>query len=354
MKKVTRFVIWICSKFTRDEIIEIIKGLFDVLDDRNPDVKPKDDFKEKHPNYRNFHVDPNPPLAASEKSFPELDWKKLLAEYKLKNGRLPKPVNTKNPNTEVPKDSLCKVCSAPSQFLYFNDGKKRSQIKCKLCGSLSQVHPRNRLKTKWFCPYCSHALYLWKQRKIVSIYKCDNDKCPHFLSHKAKLNPSESRKITSYHVDNSRDTLPTTITMNEAIRTSKPDKKITMVTDGNPSYQAGIHFLNQSLDPKLSLKKVIGLQNLDTESKKFRPFKQLIERLNRTYKSHIRAANGFKTANGAIALTSLFVTHYNFLRPHISLNYSVPVPLPELENIPTLQAKWSKILHMSFQLPLAA
>jgi len=127
-----------------------------------------------------------------------------------------------------------------------------------------------------------------------------------------------------------------------------------MITDGNPSYQAGAHFLNQSLDPKLSLKKVIGLQNLDTESKNFRPFKQLIERLNRTYKFHIRAANGFKTANGAIALTTLIVTHYNFLRPHISLNYSVPVPLPELENIPTLQGKWSKILHMSFQLPLAA
>ena len=57
MKKTTRFVIWICSKFTRKEIEQIIQGLMEVLANRNPEVKPKDDFKEKHPNYRNFSVD---------------------------------------------------------------------------------------------------------------------------------------------------------------------------------------------------------------------------------------------------------------------------------------------------------
>ena len=165
---------------------------------------------------------------------------------------------------------------------------------------------------------------------------------------------SKNRKISAYHVDNSRDTLPATVAMNEAVRTSKPVRKNTLVTDGNPSYQAGIHFLNQSRDPKISLKKVIGLQNLDSESEEFRPFKQLIERLNRTYKFHIRAANGFKSVNGAVALTTLFVTHYNFLRPHCSLDYSVPIPLKELENIPTIQGKWANVLQMSFDIPLAS
>lgn len=64
MKKTTRFVIWICSKFTRKEIEQIIQGLMEVLANRNPEVKPKDDFKEKHPNYRNFFVDPEPSLKA--------------------------------------------------------------------------------------------------------------------------------------------------------------------------------------------------------------------------------------------------------------------------------------------------
>jgi len=60
--KIARFVIWICSKFTRVEIEHIVTGLSDVLQNRNPEVKPKDDFKEKHPHYRQFAVDPLPPL----------------------------------------------------------------------------------------------------------------------------------------------------------------------------------------------------------------------------------------------------------------------------------------------------
>lgn len=62
MSRIPRFVIWICSKFNCREIEQIIQGLLDVLRNRNPEVKPKDDFKDKHPNYRKFHVDPLPPL----------------------------------------------------------------------------------------------------------------------------------------------------------------------------------------------------------------------------------------------------------------------------------------------------
>lgn len=191
MKKTARFVIWICSKFTREEIEQIIQGLLDVLANRNPDVKPKDDFKEKHPNYRNFFVDPNPPLKAPLKETPKLDWKELLSAYEENKGHPLKPVNTKNPETKVPKDSTCRTCGAPAQYLYFNDGKKRRQLKCKVCSSLSQVHPRHRVKAKYFCPHCGYSLYLWKERRDVSIYKCDNDRCPCFLKNKAKLNCAE-------------------------------------------------------------------------------------------------------------------------------------------------------------------
>lgn len=163
------------------------------------------------------------------------------------------------------------------------------------------------------------------------------------------LSPTR-RAITSYHVANSRDTLPATVAMTEAIRTAEPNQQITFVTDANPSYQAGIHFINQSHNPKLLHKKVIGLQNLDSESEEFRPFKQLIERLNGTYKFHTRAASGFASSDGSVALTTTFVTHYNFLRPHSSLNYSVPIPLQELQGIPTIQGKWAKIFDIALSL----
>jgi len=69
--------------------------------------------------------------------------------------------------------------------------------------------------------------------------------------------------------------------------------------------------------------------------------------LNRTYKYHVKPAAGFNSQNGAVALTTLFVTHYNFLRPHMSLFYKPPVQLPELEAITTLQGKWAKILSLA-------
>ena len=161
---------------------------------------------------------------------------------------------------------------------------------------------------------------------------------------------AKSKKITAYHLANSRDTLPATVAMKEATRTAGPKQKTTLVSDGNPSYPAGIHFINQSYEPNLIHKKVIGLQNLDSESEEYRPFKQIIERLNRTYKFHTRAACGFNSTNGATALTTLFVTYYNFLRPHTSLGYKTPIPLEELKSIPTLQGRWAKILQSSFNL----
>ena len=147
---------------------------------------------------------------------------------------------------------------------------------------------------------------------------------------------SESLKITAYHVADTRETLPAIIAMREAIRTADPKQAIILVTDGNPSHPAGIHFLN-----------AVGLQNLDTESEAYRPYKQLIERLNRTFKHHVKPSHGFNSVNGALALATLFVTHYNFLKPHMSLNYRTPVALPELEAITTNQGKWTKILSLA-------
>lgn len=162
---------------------------------------------------------------------------------------------------------------------------------------------------------------------------------------------TQNHKITAYHLADSREVLPATIAINEAIRTADPSQKLTLITDGNPSYGAAIHFINANRSPLLPLShhKVIGLQNLDQESTDFRLYKQIIERLNRTYKAHVRPANGFNARNGALALTTLFVTHYNFLRPHMSLKHQVPIPLPELNSISTLQGKWAKILSLASQ-----
>ena len=66
MKKVQRFVIWICRRFNREQILSIIDELTMVLNDKNPDIKIKDDFKEKHPGYRDFNVSPLAPIDAAK------------------------------------------------------------------------------------------------------------------------------------------------------------------------------------------------------------------------------------------------------------------------------------------------
>jgi len=47
MNKISRFIIWICKKFNRDEILIIITELLDVIENINPDLKPRDDFSQR-------------------------------------------------------------------------------------------------------------------------------------------------------------------------------------------------------------------------------------------------------------------------------------------------------------------
>ena len=87
MTRVSRFVLWICRRFTKSQIEQIIKELNDILANRNPEVKPKDDFKEKHPHWRQYHPDPTPPQIEPSVTHPRLNWKHLLADLKKKQAK---------------------------------------------------------------------------------------------------------------------------------------------------------------------------------------------------------------------------------------------------------------------------
>lgn len=139
MTKISRFAIWICSKFNRQQIELIVNELIDVLNNRNPEVKPKDEFREKHPQYRKFSVDPNPPLKAKPSSKPKRktkDYKLIMAEQEAVHGKPLRPVKRRSTSPKVPQAVFCPECSAPHQYLYYNDGNKRSQIRCKVCNHL--------------------------------------------------------------------------------------------------------------------------------------------------------------------------------------------------------------------------
>ncbi|MDZ7288398.1 MAG: hypothetical protein ONB44_00510 [candidate division KSB1 bacterium] len=45
MTSINRFVIWLCSRFEREQLEQIVQQLEEILANRNPEIKLKDDFK---------------------------------------------------------------------------------------------------------------------------------------------------------------------------------------------------------------------------------------------------------------------------------------------------------------------
>jgi transposase-like protein len=160
---------------------------------------------------------------------------------------------------------------------------------------------------------------------------------------------SKTRAICGYNLSQKREMQPALALLYNCYgEPGSADSPPELVTDGNPSYDAAVLAYNKDIlndTDKLSKKTVIGLKNLDKESAEYRQFKQLIERLNRTYKYHTRPRAGFKSFDGACALTTLFVAFYNFMRPHSSLNRMTPVSLNCLLDVDLMPDKWCALIQ---------
>lgn len=158
-----------------------------------------------------------------------------------------------------------------------------------------------------------------------------------------------SRVICAYNLSDTRGTIPALATLHNAY--GKPEtnqgKQFVLARDGLPSYDSALLTYNQGLEkPVLTGPKVIGLENLDEISKEFRPYKQLVERLNRTYKFHTRPRAGMKSMEGATCLTTLFVAYYNYLRPHGEVKRP-PLIRESLQGIERYPRQWETLLAMT-------
>lgn len=156
------------------------------------------------------------------------------------------------------------------------------------------------------------------------------------------------KSILGYQVSNTRSIGPCILAMRMAFDKFKefPGLNLKFVADGYSVYNlAKQQFLLNDKD--FNLIQVIGLTNEDPISKEFRWLKQIIERLNRTFKFSYQVTNGYGSGEGSDAHVSLFVAYYNFLRPH-SYTYWEPLnSIPELEAIPNMPGKWQKLIELS-------
>jgi len=153
--------------------------------------------------------------------------------------------------------------------------------------------------------------------------------------------------ILSYRISPNRDTLSAIKALDDVLKKmdSIPDD-LSFVVDGNPIYVLAQHFFAQN-GIYFDINQVIGLTNKDKVSKEHRPLKQIVERLNRTFKREYKTKYGFKSSAGSESFTILFVAYFNFLRPHSALEKKVPVVIPELDNSLNMPAKWLILIDLA-------
>lgn len=156
------------------------------------------------------------------------------------------------------------------------------------------------------------------------------------------------KSILGYQVSDKRDLTPCILAMRMAFDKFKvfPGKALKFIADGYPIYLlARQEFAANGMD--FDVTQVIGLTNEDPVSSEYRWLKQVMERLNRTFKFAYRVTNGYGTFAGSNTHVALFVACYNFLRPH-SYNYWRPLnQIPVIESASNMPAKWQKLIELS-------
>ena len=161
-----------------------------------------------------------------------------------------------------------------------------------------------------------------------------------------------TRAVIGYQVSDNRTVGPCIMAMRMAFQhmTELP-KNFRFIADGYSAYVlAAQQFLRQFGEKfQFQITQVIGLTNDDAVSKEFRPYKQMIERLNRTYKASYRPTNGFDGYDGASYDLALWVAYYNFLRPHQFHHGRPPVDNDIIRNGDNMPGKWQLMIWLGQQ-----
>jgi len=162
-----------------------------------------------------------------------------------------------------------------------------------------------------------------------------------------------SRSILGYQVSDNRGVGPCILAMRMAFRhfKNKLPEGFRFIADGYSAYPLAAQqfFLKHGESMKFDITQVIGLTNEDAVSKEFRPYKQMIERLNRTFKASYRVKCGYDNLESENYSVALWVAYYNFLRPHQSFGYKVLNPIPALEEAGNMPGKWQLLMYFGQQ-----
>jgi len=161
-----------------------------------------------------------------------------------------------------------------------------------------------------------------------------------------------SRSIIGYRVSDNRGVGPCIMAMRMAFRhLKKLPEKFRFIADGYSAYplaaQQFFHEFGEAFN--FGITQVIGLTNDDEVSRQFRPFKQMVERLNRTFKASYRVSCGYDNFEGANYNVSLWVAYYNFLRPHKYREFKALNEVKLLKGADNMPGKWQLLIFLGQQ-----
>lgn len=158
------------------------------------------------------------------------------------------------------------------------------------------------------------------------------------------------RTILGYQVSDNRGVGPCILAMRMAFRNFKErlPEGFKFIADGYSAYPLASQqfFIKYGEKFKFDITQVIGLTNDDEVSEEFRPYKQIVERLNRTFKASYRVKCGYDNFEGANYSLALWVAYYNFLRPHSIKNYGVLNKVDILDTADTMPDKWLLLIYL--------
>lgn len=161
------------------------------------------------------------------------------------------------------------------------------------------------------------------------------------------------RSIIGYQISDNRDVGSCILAMRMAFRNlEKLPEHFKFIADGYSAYPlAAQQFFRQYGEKfKFGITQVIGLTNDDKVSTKYRPYKQMIEHLSRTYKASYRPTNGFNNIDGANYDLALWVAYYyNFLRPHKHTGFRVLNHVQMIDNADNMPGKWQLLIFLGQQ-----
>ena len=156
-----------------------------------------------------------------------------------------------------------------------------------------------------------------------------------------------SRSVIGFRVSSTRAVGDCIMAMRMAFRGIKEiPENFRFVADGYSAYPLAAQQFELHDDKTFDITPVIGLTNNDAVSKEFRPYKQIVERLNRTFKGSYRVSCGYDNFDGADYAVSLWVAYYNFLRPHKVNNGRVLNPVKSLIAADNMPAKWQVLISL--------